>query len=107
MMKLQNILVFVLLGLLCASLAFAQRGGMGGMMGGRGGPRGRRPGGMTGFGNGGGPFGRRPGGDRPSGGTNGNRGPSEEPEDDARCVMDHEMYRECDECSRDMPVNEL
>ena len=48
------------------------------MMGGRGGPRGRRPGGMTGFGNGGGPFGRRPGG-RPSGGTNGNR-PSEEPE---------------------------
>merc|ERR1712136_639841 len=107
MMKLQNILVCVLLGLLCASLAFAQ-GGRGGM--GRGGPRGMRPqgggigngfGGMLGFRGGPGP-GRD--GDRPSGGRpNGNRGP---PADD-RCDMDNEMFRECDDCSRDMPVDEL
>merc|ERR1712012_880782 len=77
MMKLQNILAFVLLGLLCASLALAQ-GGQG------------RPNGGD--------------GDRPSGGRpNGNRGP---PADD-RCEMDNEMFRECDDCSRDMPVDEL
>merc|ERR1712136_458691 len=104
MMKLQNILVFVLLGLLCASLAFAQ-GGRG--MGGRGGPRGMGGGistgigGMMGFGGGRGP-GR--GGDRPSGGRpDRNRGPPA----DERCGMDNEMYRECDDCSRDMPVDEL
>merc|ERR1712012_965938 len=98
MMKLQNILVFVLLGLLCASLALAQ-GGRGGI----GGPRGMRPDG-GGIGNGfGGMMGFRGGRGPGRGGPNGNRGP---PADD-RCEMDNEMYRECDDCSRDMPVDEL
>merc|ERR1712136_568744 len=98
MMKLQNILVFVLLGLLCASLALAQ-GGRGGI----GGPRGMRPDG-GGIGNGfGGMMGFRGGRGPGRGGPNGNRGP---PADD-RCDMDNEMFRECDDCSRDMPVDEL
>merc|ERR1712136_273871 len=103
MMKHQSILVFVLLGLLCASLAFAQgRGGPRGMGGGIG----NGFGGMMGFRGGPGRGQGRPNGgdgDRPCGRPNGNRGP---PADD-RCEMENEMFRECDECSRDMPVEEL